>query len=174
MTDDPTAEPHSSDPDPGGDAAPDEPGARRRVAPLTVATIVFGVGAVVMGVIALWLWTADDPASPVTVTGTISVVNEGYAGQSGGCTAELGTGQMTGTAVFVVDGEGAQLGTGVVGDGERAALFECRFDYTVSDVSPADTYTVVLGDTGVTGTATADELEADDYRIDLSVGGLSG
>ena len=144
------------------------------MAPLTVATVVFGIGAVVMGVVAVVLWTADDPEPPVTVEGTISVVDEGYAGQAGGCAAELGRGEMAGTTVFVVDGEGAQLGTGVVGEGRRAALFECRFDYVVPDVGPANAYTVVLGDTGVTGTATADELEADGGRIDLSVGGLSG
>lgn len=148
---------------------------RRRPSTLTWITIAFGLGAVAMGALAVSLLGEDEGPSTVDISGTIVVVNEGYAGQDGTCEATMGDGdQLAGTVVLVTDGDGAQLGTGTVQLGRRARLFECRFDFRVEQVGTAANYTVTVGDTGTAVTMSDDELAAAGYEVTLAMGGLSG
>jgi hypothetical protein len=150
------------------------PTPRRRS--LRTVAVVFGAGAVLMTGLAVYLWSsADDEPTPELrdVTGLFTVVDEGYAGVAGpGCRAELSEGEVAGTSVFLVDGQGEQLASGTLGDGVKGAMFECRFSVTFPDVPDVTAYQLTVAGAGSSDVVPRSEMIEQGWVIALSSGSL--
>jgi hypothetical protein len=165
LPDDPTAHDEHAD------------GPSARASGLWRLAIGFGLGAVVMAGLAFWLWFGpgedDEDLPPVTITGVVSVIDEGYAGVTGpGCRSEIGEGEVAGSSAFLVDGEGNQLATAALGEGTKGALFECRFPVEFPDAPAATAYQLTV-DGGISSDVVPrSQLEAEGWVLAASIGTL--
>lgn len=169
--------------DDGGAASADDaagagaPGGRSRW--WGIVAVVFGIASVLMAGLAVVLWTTgEDPAeeptpAPRDITGVVTFVAEGYAGVPGpDCRAELGAGEVAGAAAFLVDGTGRQLATGTLGEGTKAATFECRFTVVFPAVPAATAYRLTVEGGISSEVVPASQLEANGGVITAASGTL--
>ena len=155
-------------------SAADGPEGVRSLSGLTLVTVGFAMAALLVGALAVLLWTqGDDGDGTRTIVGAVTAIDEGYAGSEG---EPCGVGdedfRPTVTVVPGDDPDGEAF-TVEASDGRIAQLFQCRFTFAVTDLPDAEVYRFSL-EGGEARELTRQELEDSGWRVETSLGGLGG
>ena len=163
---------------PGDDptAAGRQPGAEgvRSLSGLTLVTVGFAMAALLVGALAVLLWTqGDDEERTRTIVGAVTAIDEGYAGSEG---EPCGVGDedfRPTVAVVPGDDPDGEAFTVEASDGRIAQLFQCRFTFAITDLPDAEVYRFSL-EGGEARELTRQELEDSGWQVETSLGGLGG
>lgn len=169
----PAAAPVLSTGDETGVPAAAEGGGLRSLSGLALVTVGFAMAALLVGAVAILLWTQDDGPTTRTIVGAVTAIDEGYAG-SVGEPCGVGTEDFR-PSVTVVPGDDpdGEAFTVEASDGRIGQLFQCRFTFAVTGLPDAEVYRFSL-EGGEARELTRDELEASGWRVETTLGGLGG